>query len=1050
MRTHVLMFAICLGVVGVCRAQTAGDGASEDQTSYLSANGLLNRGLYDLAEKEYRAFLAAHPTHEKASIARYGLAVACLKQSKFDDALEALNAIPARDDFPFAVDAAVMKGQCFVQKRQWKQAAEALDPVVREHADHAIADDAAALRIDALANSGAPEAAAAAAKEFLDRWPKSPLAGGAALALCSADAALGHHQAALDRATKWLADHSDAPYRDRAALIVARSAHALGRLDEAQAAYRSVLVRKDSRYGADARLGLATLLRETGALPEAGTLLDELLGQKEPDPRLTSAARFQQARLHFDAGEFDAAQREFESLAGDRDAAIGRDAVYWAAKCRLRGGAPADAATQIAELIRRDPENPNIAAMRYDLAVALLKANKSVEAIAALDDFLEHHPKHALAPEALYLAAAALHQQREHERSLTLCRRFQASYEQHDRAAAVARLIAENLLLAKRYEDAARAYDEFASRFPDDPQRPVAALRAGQALLLAGKPEQAEQRLAPLAALAKKDAALRPALAALGDIAFQRGDLPRAESLLAEYLAADPAAADADDALLKLALARLRGNNAAAALADFDRLLRDFPKSPHHLQALFERGQALVALNRGDDAKTAFEALLAEDGRSRFAAPAHEHLAALAAGRKDLKAAAEQYRLAADAQPQGPDAAGALLHRGEMLIALGEAAEAEKLLDALLRDAGQSSLAPRILAQLGIARARKGDYAGALKTLDRPGASLDLLDPPLRRAVKLERALCLRKLDRPDEAAAVYDELIKTSGATPDLYALVELAQLDAARERYEPAAALLRTFRAATAQQPAPDNLREPALYRLGVCEFKLGRSREAAEVLDEFIRGFDSSELLASASYFCGEAQFQLGAFDRAAANFGRVVERFPKDAACEPALLRLGECQAQLQKWAESERTFATHLDRFASGELAYQSLFGVAWARENLGRIDEAITMYRQVIATHKGPTAARAQFQIGECLFAGKQYEDAVRELLKVDILYAYPEWSAAALYEAGRCLEQLNKRAEARAQFTAVTDKYKGSKWAGLAAERLKALPAAAPPGRER
>src|SRR5262249_32657937 len=106
-------------------------------------------------------------------------------------------------------------------------------------------------------------------------------------------------------------------------------------------------------------------------------------------------------------------------------------------------------------------------------------------------------------------------------------------------------------------------------------------------------------------------------------------------------------------------------------------------------------------------------------------------------------------------------------------------------------------------------------------------------------------------------------------------------------------------------------------------------------------------------------------------------------------------------------------------------------------------------YRAVVERHKGPTAARAQFQIGECLFAKKNYAEAARELLKVDILYAYPEWSAAAIYEAGRCLEKLNKPDESQAQFKQVDEKYPQTKWASLARQRLhERATTAALPGR--
>jgi TolA-binding protein len=74
------------------------------------------------------------------------------------------------------------------------------------------------------------------------------------------------------------------------------------------------------------------------------------------------------------------------------------------------------------------------------------------------------------------------------------------------------------------------------------------------------------------------------------------------------------------------------------------------------------------------------------------------------------------------------------------------------------------------------------------------------------------------------------------------------------------------------------------------------------------------------------------------------------------------------------------------------------------------------------------------------LFAKERYKEAVAEFLKVDILYAYPEWSSAAVFEAGRCFERLNQPGQARKQFESVVERYKDSRWARLASARLEQL----------
>jgi TolA-binding protein len=127
--------------------------------------------------------------------------------------------------------------------------------------------------------------------------------------------------------------------------------------------------------------------------------------------------------------------------------------------------------------------------------------------------------------------------------------------------------------------------------------------------------------------------------------------------------------------------------------------------------------------------------------------------------------------------------------------------------------------------------------------------------------------------------------------------------------------------------------------------------------------------------------------------------------------------------------------------------FQARFGVGWALENEGRLDEAVEAYRAVVKRHQGPTAARAQFQIGECLYSQKKYVEAVRELLKVDIHYAYPEWSAAALYEAGRCFQEMGDPVDARRQFEQVRQQHADTHWAQLAGERLGELARTSLPG---
>jgi TolA-binding protein len=216
----------------------------------------------------------------------------------------------------------------------------------------------------------------------------------------------------------------------------------------------------------------------------------------------------------------------------------------------------------------------------------------------------------------------------------------------------------------------------------------------------------------------------------------------------------------------------------------------------------------------------------------------------------------------------------------------------------------------------------------------------------------------------------------------------------------------------------------------------------------LERFLRECPDDALAASASLLCGEASYRRGAHERAIEHLKHVVDRSDDEKLVRPALLRLGEASVALQRWSPALEAFDAHLRGFPGAPRRHEAQFGRGFALENRGQLREAIAAYESVIEAHDGPTAARAQFQIGECLYAMNRHEDAARELLKVDILYAYPEWSAAALYEAGRCFEALDQLDDAAEQYARVVDQHGESEWSRLARQRLDALAPGPLPGR--
>ncbi|MFQ5410759.1 MAG: tetratricopeptide repeat protein [Phycisphaerae bacterium] len=1016
--------------------------------SYLSGNGLLNRGLYDLAAIEYRKFLNANPDHEKAPTARYGLAVSLFRLGKLDEAASELKPLRKLGDFPYAAEVATMHGQCHLAERHYDQAIEAFQVVLDHHAEHPLADDAAALLIEAHYQAGHVRQASQQADAFITKWPRSPHGDRADYFGGLADMKQQSTQAAARRFARLLEKQPDGPFAPHSELLLAQCRHRDAAHDEAARHYRKVLNRADSPYLPDALLGLGTLLRQTGKPEVSAPLLDRLL-KTYPKHPLAAEATLLRGRLFFDKGQYAEAKRAFDQVQKASGSITG-EAAYWAAKCTLRRKDFVAAAKDLKQAIDQYDDHPWVPEMVYDRAIALLRNGNDEAAIEALKDFRSRFDTHPLAPDALHLLAATLHRQRDYNGSQKQVRAFLKAYPKHALVSKIAFLSAENAYLKGDLAKAESRYRRFLDAHANDANAPLARYRLGMALYHQQKLDESFEILKTIEPSVEKNTPFEALDLAMGDIQFQREDWKPCIQRLNTYLADGLKVAGADDAVLKLGIAHARLGQHEAAIRQYDRLLKHFDDSPHRRQAAFERGQSLVALDRFTQAARAFETVLSENDTDRFATPARRHLAAIASRQGDSESAAELYAAVARASKGTDTAAGALFQQARALTNAKQFKEAEKALRRLIERYPSDRRLNAARARLVLVLARQGKYKEAIDLAEKVDAAA--LDPSLRPAMIFERAWCLRATGKAEDAAKVYDALIQTPAVTDELlaHALLELGGIQSENEEFQSALKLLNRLRDIIGRtgEMLPSSLREQASYRLGTCHFKLKHYADTARVLEPFVKQFPQSEFLSSAAFFCGESLFNLGRHAEAVGHFDRILQGDNTDPLCAPSLLRLGECQAKLQRWALSEQRFGAFLTRFGDSPQWYQAEFGIGWARENQGLHDEAVEAYRRVIARHTGPTAARAQFQIGQCLFAKKQYEEAVRELLKVDILYAYPEWSAAALFEAGRCFEKLSKTVEARRQFQTVVDKYKETRWAEPASMRLVALADRSLPGR--
>ncbi len=527
--------------------------------------------------------------------------------------------------------------------------------------------------------------------------------------------------------------------------------------------------------------------------------------------------------------------------------------------------------------------------------------------------------------------------------------------------------------LAERYEEAARWFAAAWKAAPW-PETAEAAHWHCQALLKQNRADQAvEQADAALAAGPTADWKTKLLMDRADGLAAAKE--PAAESVTA-YLAVaddDPRGPLAPRALYLAATAAISAERFADAAQLADRLLKEFPKDP-----LAER-----AVQAASTARLAAARKLITEGKNDEAAALLSSADGAASPQKALMSATALYgsgkhqeALAAlDGAPSDEPQSHYL--RGATLAALDRPQDAAAAFEKVIRNYPESDVTQQAMYQRALLARAAGDDQLAARLFDRAATR------------KKSAVLAVEARYQLGDVA----------------YSLGELA-------RAEEAFAIV-------AQQAVEAGLKEQALHLLGWSRYRQDKFEEAAKAFTEQLALSPQGQLAADARVMLGESRFGAEDYDAATTAY-REAQRpgeTPRAELAALAALHAGQAAAQLGQWEESlsllDEAQQNHSQSPQGDQIAYER----AWALVNLGRGGEAAPIFNSLAAKNDSPLAARARFMVGELQFADKQYEPAVRTFFQVAYGYGataapteYHPWQAESLFEAARCLVQLNKQ----------------------------------------
>ncbi|MBL9093192.1 MAG: tetratricopeptide repeat protein [Planctomycetaceae bacterium] len=1037
----VLFASAFAGEPAVLAQDAPGVNAGAANQQFNVAGGFHNRQAWDLAAEEWAKFLKDFPADPRAAAARFYLGQCQLQLKQFDKAAATLKPLiaarPKLEQMPVAqLSLGIAEFNLAQQgdEKQFAAAEQTLSAALRDHSDGKHVPQTVYYLAESLYAQGKLEQAEPLYRRVVTEFSDNVLAPDALYSLGVTLEELKRGEAALDAYAKFVDLFPKHALRTEVNVRRADLIAAAGDYAAAETLFSAAAA--DADY-ADADYAL---LRRAGCLFEqkqfaAAAAVYEQLAERFPKSKYREDARFSAGRAHYFAGQYDQSAFQLAPLArgnGDRAA----EAAHWSARALLKTGKPAAAEKLLAGLSKETLAARNYAAqLALDAADALYdQADRRADALKAYKQLIVDFPGDQLAAQALYLASLTALELGCNDEARKHAEAYLKSNSDGKLRAEVLFILGEAALRSGDNKQAAFTYDELLKSDGEHADRSKWLVRRSYALSGMGDHKAVVASLAPAVADMSGSALRAEAYQLLGVARQALKDYSGAVVDLSASLKLDAKRSGADEVLWTLAESQRLAGDLPAAQASFERLATEYPQSKLLDSALYRRGEAAYAAGDLAGAEVAYRRIVAEYPQSQFAPYARFGLAWTALGKKDPAGAVAavdgllKSKGPAELETQGRYA------RALAFEQLGKFQPAIDDLQVYLKAKAPGGERSEAMYRLGRCQVGMNRNEDALATFE----ALLKADSGYEGAPKVlyEIGWIHKKAERPADSAKAFAKLAKQYSSSPlAAEALFHVGEEAYGRQDYQTA---IDAFYDAREKADSPE-LEEKSAYNLGLTYFHKGDFAKAEQWFHFEIEKFPKGSLAQNAQFRKAEAQFKQKKYREALAEFKLV--RAPGDGDfLSLAALRIGQCAAQLDDWQSAEASLSEAVQKFSSSPHAAEINYELAWAKQNLGRVDEALKLYELVTEQSQDVVAARARFMIGEIYFERKDHNEAVRHFFRAAVGYDFPEWQARAHFEAGRCFEVMGKLDQAKKSYQEVVDKFGRFEEGPLAKKRLEAL----------
>jgi TolA-binding protein len=1039
---HVAVLAItaALGWAKDVPAQKSNEDPALKQL--YAGNALYNKKLYMLAVSEFKSFVQNYPAHSRIDEAKHGIALSYYSDAKYPEAEPYLRALLENGKAGNRSQLSLFRGLCLLQMNR---AADA---------------EAVLTSVSAVASPQQVQALAVLSESQIrqEKWAKAISGTDTLLKLQSGPE---YRKRALFNggwARYQLKKYAEAvplfqelaglvkgeDMERQTAILLAESLRETGKYAEAAASYSIAVSRSDKTASGElqGRLGCMRFLQ--GSWDDAIRAFEESL-KLEPQGRMAGQSMLLSGRSWLEKKDYGKASGMFNKLIaapapqGQKDWPH-PEACLWLAKTYSRQNKQAEALKTLAEGLARFGNQASAPDMYFDQGSLLMNQEKWLDAARSMEQ-IQRWKDWPQRNDALRLQAVCLHKAKDFSNSLRAAEEFLKTFPADPAVGDVVFVKAENLFLCDKLDDAVKVYTEFQSAVPQHGSCTSAIYRVGQIYHRKGQWADAAKILKGLADKKPKGSEFRQLHNLLGESYFRMLDWDSAIGNLTVFVketANRQNEPGLDSALAQLAVSSNSKADSKAAMEHFKALITRCPQSVHLPLAYAELGRLQYEAGDYAAARSTLTHFIKTYPKDTRCGQSEYYLGWICLAEKKDPEAESHFAEVTRSFRNQQFAADAYLQLGLVQLSQLKYRDAQQSLSHLAANYPQYPKLDRALFSLGLAHARAKDWGPAAEQFRKVVEKFR--DSEHAPRSMYEWAWCEKGMNRPKEAVQRYAALLAAYPKS-DLIAnaKLEMAELSFGDKKHDDVISQLKTAQA----EIKDDKLKEQTLYRLGTAYFNKGAFEECAKVMESLLKEFPNSSLKASTAFHAGEARLKIKETLLARDHFQAAVQASAGKQAeiHESSLMRLAEVQGMIKQWKESAQSYESFLVTYPKSRWAGAARFGLAFMLERQGDYQRAIAEYRKVIAAQgTDEFAARSQLQTGECLFAMKKYDEAIQELIKVDIGFRFEDWKARAVLEIARALEAKGDKEKALAQYKEVMKRFPKHEVAAVAKKSADAL----------